>query len=215
MASKLSAGAGRDRPVASAAWRPRAMRVRSCWRSTGSRCVRLQTSKNTSSARLSGSVIASLAEQPDEPVALARLVVLDDLAAGMLCLAQLNGSVGDGTAAINPVGENLLDVAHPAIDLSVGIARKRCRELFPQRVAVLGQFAQIRGDELVLGTEMPIQSHLVRGGSFRDRIDPDRTNTVLVEEVASRSQDPLARRNLGTARKVRCWFCHDLLKAAS
>ena len=65
-----------------------------------------------------------------------------------------------------------------------------------QRIALLGKLAQIGGDELVLGTEMAVERHLVGGGCLGDRLDADGADAVAIEKLARSRENALARRGL-------------------
>ena len=115
----------------------------------------------------------------------------------MPALAQLHGRIGNGAAAVAAVGKYPLDVLDPALELRVRVTGIGAREPLPDLVALLGELSQVGRDELVLGTEMPVKRHLIRGGGFRDRFDPHGADAVAIEEFPGSSQNAVARRQYG------------------
>ncbi len=131
--------------------------------------------------QLIGLRVTGIAEQLHHAVALARLVVVDDLARRMLDLAHLHRGIGDGAATLAAVGQNFLAVAHPAIELRGRVAGVIARQSLPDFIAFLGELREVGGDQLVLGTEMAIKRHLVRGRGFRDRVDAYGSDAVTIK----------------------------------
>ncbi len=111
-------------------------------------------------------------------------------------LAQFNGGIGDGTAAVAAVGKDLLDIAHPAFELGVGIAGIGGGQTLPQRVALPGELAYVGGDELVLGTEMSVERHFVGCRGLGDGVDADGPDAVPIEQVARGGENAIAWRRL-------------------
>ena len=110
----------------------------------------------------------------------------------MLDLAHLDRGVGDGAAALAAIGEHLLAVAHPAFELGRGVAGIVPRQVFPDLVAFLGELVEVCRDQLILGTEMAIKRHLVRGCGLRDGIDADSADAMAIEKVPRGGKDALA-----------------------
>ena len=101
--------------------------------------------------------------------------------AGWFDLAHLHRGVGDGAAALAAVGQHLLAVQHPPIELRGRIARVIARQSLPHLIAFLGELAEICRDQLVLGTEMAIKRHFVRGRGIRDSLDPHGADAMAIK----------------------------------
>jgi hypothetical protein len=57
------------------------------------------------------------------------------------------------------------------------------------------RLAQILRDQFVLRGKVPVERHLIGAGCFRDRIDPDRPDSVPIKELACGHKDARAGRN--------------------
>jgi hypothetical protein len=114
----------------------------------------------------------------------------------MVDFAHLDGGIGDGATTLTSVSQNFLAVSHPAIELRRRVAGVIARQTLPDFIAFLGEFRHVGGDEFVLGTEMPIKCHLVRGRGIRDRVDAYGSDAMSVKKIARSGQDALARGGL-------------------
>jgi hypothetical protein len=65
-------------------------------------------------------------------------------------------------------------------------------EPVPSQRGLFRQASEVSCNQLVLRREVPVERHLIRFGSFRDRLDPHGPHTVAIKEVRSGRQDPLA-----------------------
>ncbi len=109
---------------------------------------------------------------------------------------ELDRGVGERAA---PAAALVGELRHPAqqiAQLRLGIAGMLAARRLPQRLALFGELAEVGGDQLVLGGEVPVQRHLVGAGGARNGFDPHRADAVAVEKLARRLQDALARRRL-------------------
>ena len=75
------------------------------------------------------------------------------------------------------------------------------------RPALLAQ-AQELDDELVLGREVPVERSLGDAGVLQDRVDPDRLEAVVGEELVGGLEDPVA-----DAERAGCG-CHSSCSAS-
>jgi hypothetical protein len=74
-------------------------------------------------------------------------------------------------------------VGEPGAQLCQRLARMRRLISGPALVALLAHLAQVLGQELVLGGEVPVKRHLVGAGGLHDRIDPDGADAVAIKQL--------------------------------
>ncbi len=78
----------------------------------------------------------------------------------------------------------------------------------PERVAFSGKLAHICRNEVVLGTEVPIERHFVGVSGFGNGLNAHGMHAVPVKQVACNGQDPLTRRwqRADCALGCACWL---------
>jgi hypothetical protein len=84
----------------------------------------------------------------------------------------------------------------PAAQLRARIAGACHLQLLPEPGAVAREAAQIFGDQFILGGEVPVERHLIGAGGLGDCLDPHGADSMPVEQVGRRCDDPVARRQL-------------------
>lgn len=117
-----------------------------------------------------------------KPVALHGLMTLDQLVRRMAFTLQLDGGIGEIATcglAVQTVGP----IFHPGKQLAARVAGMGGFKITPDFFSFVGSAAQCLTDQLILGTEVPVEGHLVRGGSIRNGIDTDATNAMLTEKL--------------------------------
>jgi hypothetical protein len=90
---------------------------------------------------------------------------------------------------IGDIGSNKLQPAHQ-LGVRIGVL---CLELLPHQILFAEQAAQVFGHQLILRREVPVERHLVGFGCFRDGVDADGANPVLIEKLGRRREDACAR----------------------
>ncbi|HVU87671.1 MAG TPA: hypothetical protein VHD36_10145 [Pirellulales bacterium] len=126
---------------------------------------------------------------------LRKLEFFHDAACRMSFIRQLDRRIGEGASAMISIGKNAGHFSEPSVNLSTWIARMGLLVTVPALQGLTCEFTEAFGHQLVLGGKMPVERHLVRVGRFGDRVDADSPDTVTVEQLRSRRQQPRAGRN--------------------
>jgi S-adenosylmethionine:tRNA ribosyltransferase-isomerase len=158
-----------------------------------------------------GLVEARLAAKPDQALALAALVLLDQLSCRVLAPGELDRRVDEGAAAPARFVGELRDALEEGADLRLGVAGIARAHRIPGVVGLGGELAEVRRDELVLRREVPVQGHLVGAGGPSDRLDAHRMDAVTVEKLARRGENTAARRGLCLFRRLHARPVHAAL----
>ncbi len=135
------------------------------------------------------------AAEPDHPGARRRLALLDDAPGRVILVGQLDRGIDQRAAALVAVDDVTGHVLEPGAQLRQRIAGMLRLQPVPARRLALGGLPQIFRHQFVLGREVAVERHLVGAGRLRDRVDPDRPDSIAVEQLAGDREDALARRN--------------------
>jgi hypothetical protein len=131
----------------------------------------------------------------NEPIAVRGLALLNDAARRMIFFRQLNRRVGERATALVGIGDVVRHLAEPGAQLCQRVARMHLREPVPAGVRQLVRLPQTRHLQFVLRGKVAIKRHLVGAGRLGDRLDPDRPDSMPIEQLASDRQEPRTRRD--------------------
>src|SRR5437868_5554695 len=122
----------------------------------------------------------------------ADLVLLNDASRRMFGVGQLRQRVAERGTALFHLPELGGCASTPVLKQALRITAVLGGEVLPLFFLVGDHTADPFGDQLVLRVEVAVERHLVGLRRFRDRFDPDAADPLLVKQVASRHQNPLA-----------------------
>src|SRR6266550_1748546 len=122
----------------------------------------------------------------------ADLVLLNDAPRRMVWVGQLRQRVAQGGTALFHLPELGRGASTPVLKQALRITAVLGGEVLPLFFLVGDHAADPFGDELVLRVEVAVEGHLVGLRRFRDRFTADAADPLLVKQIASRHQNPLA-----------------------
>lgn len=123
-------------------------------------------------------------------VAVVLLDLFDHPFGRMIVIGQLDGRVGHlATAPV--VADASGGILDPGVQLRLRITGMLVLQLIPLQIGFLGGALQTFDDEIVLGSKMTIQRHLVGAGSLGDRFNTHAAYAVLVKHLPRGGHDAL------------------------
>src|SRR5204863_6785857 len=123
---------------------------------------------------------------------LSDLELLDDPSRRMVRVGQLGQRVAERGSAFLHRAELGGGATAPVLKQGLRISGVLGVEILPLVFLVRDASAHPLRDELVLRVEVAVERHLVRLRRFRDRLDADAADPLLVKQITSRHQNPLA-----------------------
>src|ERR1700680_3802470 len=139
--------------------------------------------------------------KPYDALVLSNFVLLHHTPRRMVRIGQLGKGVAEGGSSLLHRAELRGDAAAPLLELTLGISAVPGVQILPVFFLVRDHPAHPLRYQLILGSEVAVERHLVRLRGLGDRFDAYAAYSLFMKQVASRHEKPLAKRD-----SVADWF---------